>query len=60
MLLKFIWQLQARKLMSTNLPFTFLTLLILFNKRIVGILRFQIGSLPLTYLGIPIAVSRKP
>ena len=28
--------------------------------RIVGILRFQIGSLPLTYLGIPIVVSRQP
>ena len=28
--------------------------------RIVGILWFQIGSLPLTYLGIPIVVSRKP
>ena len=30
------------------------------QQRIVGILRFQIGSLPLTYLGIPIAVSRQP
>ena len=30
------------------------------QQRIVGILRFQIGSLPLTYLGIPIVVSRQP
>ena len=29
------------------------------HHRIVGILWFQIGSLPLTYLGIPIAVSRQ-
>ena len=28
------------------------------QKRTVDILRFQIGSLPLTYLGIPIVVSR--
>ncbi len=31
MLWTFIWQLQAKNLMSTNLPFTFLTLLILFG-----------------------------
>ena len=30
------------------------------QQRIVGILRFQIGSLPLTYLGIPISISRQP
>ena len=43
MLWTFIWQLQEKNLISTNLPFTFLTVLILFSTGLLVSCDFRLG-----------------